>query len=61
MTGALLTLIFGDVTQTAPPWWMAASLSPTAIVVVILFVCLCAVNIKHGIIVDLRERYDPKA
>lgn len=61
MGGALLALIFDDVSRIAPPWWMAASLSPTAVVVVILFVCLCFMNAKHGVIVDLRERYDPKA
>lgn len=61
MAGALLVLIYADLTRTAPPWWLAASLAPTGVVVVILFVCLSVVNVKHGVIVDLRERYDPKA
>jgi hypothetical protein len=61
MTGAVLVLIFADLTRTAAPWWFVGSLVPTAVAVVLLFSCLCVVHVKHGVIVDLRERYDPKA
>jgi hypothetical protein len=61
IAGSVLVLVVADVTQTATWWWLLASLSPTALVVVFLFWCLCAVHLKHGVIVELRERYDPKA
>lgn len=54
----VLTLIFVDPARIAPPWAIPASLAPTAIIVLPLFFSLCMVHVKHGVIVDIRERYD---
>jgi hypothetical protein len=61
MACAVLVLVIADLTRSAAPWWFLASLVPTAVIVVLLLCCLCIVHVKHGVIVDLRERYDPKA
>ncbi len=61
MTGAVLVLVFADPNRTAAPWWFVGSLVPTGIAVVLLFSCLSVVHVEHGVMVDLRERYDPKA
>ena len=58
MAGALLVRVTADLGRTATPWWFLASLAPTCILVVSLFLCLCIVHMKHGVMLDLRERYD---
>lgn len=61
MAGAGLVLVLADVTRTISRMWFVTSFVPTAINIVALCCCLCALHVKHGIIVDLRAKYDPKA
>ena len=58
VTTALVVPLIAEASRIVDPWCFLASLAPTCIVVILLFGCLCAVHIKHGALVDLRERYD---
>ena len=60
IAGALLVSVTVDRSRIAMPWFLA-SLALTCIIVVSLLWCLCAVHTKHGMMVDLRERYDPES
>ena len=58
VTAALVAPFVVDASRVVAPWCFLASLVPTCILVIVLFGCLCTVHIKHGTLVDLRERYD---
>ena len=59
IAGAVLVSVTVDNSKVTLIWFLL-SLAPTGILVASLFVCLCVVHVKHGKMVDLRERYEPK-
>ena len=61
MAAALVVPLVADASRTVGPWCFLASLAPTCVLVVLLFGCLCTVHIQHGVLVDLRERYDSQS
>jgi hypothetical protein len=61
LAAAVLILVLADLTMTANKWLTIASFAPTAVAVLLLFVCLAVVHAKQGVIADVRERYDPEA
>lgn len=60
IAGALLVSVTANQNEIAVSWFLA-SLGPTCTLVVYLFWCLCIVNMKQGMMVDLREQYDPES
>ena len=55
----IMALVRLDPTDQTPRWWFALGSLPTAGIVFALFTCLVIVHVKHGAIIDLKERYDP--
>ena len=61
IAAAVLVPVIAEPSRTVPLFAFLASFTPTCIVIVLLFCCLCIVHVTHGIIVDLREHYDSES